>query len=376
MTSRIPFSPPPGKQDQFLHFAIINKAHTQNMEPYIQDITELLQAQGHQLTTEDRGVNFVIHLVDLKDPEPYHRTRPDEFVITFAMLPVGTIDIRATCYVALLKTLSNLFFGILPTEGSHAPKIFHVTPEAGVIQFPFDPAGVVKRMEPVIRAHLVLKNRFMVDLPAESAENFTEVKEYIQFGNKLRQLGVRPTPSSINQLLSSDRMKKTYQFYQGKHLTCGNYSIRAKTPYDDSFWMTARHADKSQINKIGKDILLVSGFAPVSQHLLVSVPPNYDTTARTSVDAFEHYWIYKNLPDVGAIVHLHAWMDNIPLIDKNYPCGSQELAYEVVNLLKKCENPSKAAIGIKNHGITITGESLEEIFSRIEGRLRFQAPIM
>ena len=32
--------------------------------------------------------------------------------------------------------------------------------------------------------------------------------------------------------------------------------------------------------------------------------------------------IYRAHPDVGAILHIHAWMDGIVATDVNYPCGT------------------------------------------------------
>ncbi|HVO73403.1 MAG TPA: hypothetical protein VMT35_05235, partial [Ignavibacteriaceae bacterium] len=62
-------------------------------------------------------------------------------------------------------------------------------------------------------------------------------------------------------------------------------------------------------------------------------------------------------------------MDGILCTRQNYPCGTIELAEEVVGLLHRSDNPSSAVIGLKNHGLTITGKNLEDIFERITGRL-------
>ncbi len=80
--------------------------------------------------------------------------------------------------------------------------------------------------------------------------------------------------------------------------------------------------------------------------------------------------IYRTFPEVGAIIHVHAWMDGVPCTRQNYPCGTIELAREVVDLLKQTENPSQTVVGLKNHGLTITGYDLEDIFSRIRGKLQ------
>jgi ribulose-5-phosphate 4-epimerase/fuculose-1-phosphate aldolase len=94
------------------------------------------------------------------------------------------------------------------------------------------------------------------------------------------------------------------------------------------------------------------------------------------VDAIEHWMIYKEHPSVGAIVHIHAWWsDPIPSTQVNYPCGTYEIAAEVAELVRRAPDPSRAVIGLKNHGLTITGHSIDEIFKRIEGKLVPQVPM-
>ncbi len=83
----------------------------------------------------------------------------------------------------------------------------------------------------------------------------------------------------------------------------------------------------------------------------------------------EHELIYRTYPGVGAIVHAHAWMEGVPCTRQNYPCGTTELAAEVAALLASVPDPVRGAVGLKNHGLTITGRSLAEIFSRVRGKL-------
>lgn len=108
---------------------------------------------------------------------------------------------------------------------------------------------------------------------------------------------------------------------------------------------------------------------------IISQPVSYDPKARVSVDAVEHALIYKTFPDTGAIIHLHAWMNGVLCTHQNHPCGTTELAQEVVDLLKKTNNPESAVVGLKNHGLTITGRSLEEIFIRISCKLKTEVPM-
>jgi len=79
---------------------------------------------------------------------------------------------------------------------------------------------------------------------------------------------------------------------------------------------------------------------------------------------------------VGAVVHVHAWLDGVLCTTQNFPCGTIELAESVMNLLRQTDNPSRTAVGLKNHGLTITGPSLDDIFNRIRGLLRTQVEMM
>jgi ribulose-5-phosphate 4-epimerase/fuculose-1-phosphate aldolase len=140
--------------------------------------------------------------------------------------------------------------------------------------------------------------------------------------------------------------------------------------------MTARGVDKSNLKGIGKDMLLVKGFDKESGEMLVSVPPGYDPRIRVSVDAIEHYLIYREFPETGAIVHVHAWIDDVLCTTQSYPCGTWELAENVVKLLKKTSSPERTEVGLKNHGLTITGPDIKDIFRRIRGRLKTNVPML
>jgi hypothetical protein len=59
----------------------------------------------------------------------------------------------------------------------------------------------------------------------------------------------------------------------------------------------------------------------------------------------------------------------------NYPCGTYELAKEVAELVAAAPDPARAVVGLKNHGLTITGRSLADIFERIDGKILPQVPM-
>jgi ribulose-5-phosphate 4-epimerase/fuculose-1-phosphate aldolase len=94
-----------------------------------------------------------------------------------------------------------------------------------------------------------------------------------------------------------------------------------------------------------------------------------------SVDAIEHWLIYRENPGVGAILHVHAWTDGIRSTEMTYPCGTYEMGRAVADLVRTSPDPVHSIIGLKNHGLTITGNSMEEILQRVTGRLVRNVPM-
>ena len=80
-------------------------------------------------------------------------------------------------------------------------------------------------------------------------------------------------------------------------------------------------------------------------------------------------------PSVGAIMHVHAWVDGVAATEINFPCGTAELAVAVADLIRAAEDPGHAVVGLKNHGLTITGSSLDEIFERVGPHLVRNVPM-
>ncbi|HEX3723819.1 MAG TPA: class II aldolase/adducin family protein, partial [Nitrolancea sp.] len=190
-------------------------------------------------------------------------------------------------------------------------------------------------------------------------------------GRKLDAMNLLPAPFPIHEILAPRELRHVMRLYGIGGLSYGNLSARKD---DSRFWMSASGVNKAKLDVIGQDILLVSGFDPLEPAIILSVPPDLQPR-RVSVDAIEHWMIYHEHPSVGAIVHVHAWMDGISSTEVNYPCGTIQLARAVAELVREAPNPSQAIIGLKNHGVTITGTSMDEIFERIDGKIIPQVPM-
>ena len=115
--------------------------------------------------------------------------------------------------------------------------------------------------------------------------------------------------------------------------------------------MNASGVDKSRLLDIGRDILLVNGYDRERGAMLLSVPPDIEPR-RVSVDAIEHWMIYSEHPAVGAILHVHGWMEGVPCTAFNYPCGTYELAKAVADMDREAEDPARAVdpVSVPDHG--------------------------
>ena len=119
-------------------------------------------------------------------------------------------------------------------------------------------------------------------------------------------LDLLPAPFPIEDLLSERELRHVKRLYGIGGLSYGNLSSRKD---DTRFWMSASGVDKTKLDVPGRDILLVSGYDPVDNKMILSVPPNVEPR-RVSVDAIEHWMIYQAHADIGAILHVHAWVEH------------------------------------------------------------------
>jgi len=226
-------------------------------------------------------------------------------------------------------------------------------------------------LSPLATSRFVLDNIFVPDLPRELWDGDEHTRALREAGKRLQALDLLPAPFPLDKYLPPRELRHLRRLYGIGGLSYGNLSVRRD---EKTFWMSASGVDKSNLEVIGRDILLVVDYDAEKQAMVLSVPADREPR-RVSVDAIEHYMIYREHPEVGAIVHVHAWMDGVPSTQINYPCGTYELATAVAELVRQAPDPSRAVIGLRNHGLTITGRSLDDIFERIEGRIQREVPM-
>ena len=340
-------------------------------------VARLSQALGGYL--ESRGFRFwaepppnvrvVFNMIDAARPRPYRRKAQATFVVSLAELDGKPEDVLKTGYPLLIRSLSNLL--VLFIHAGGRLETHFITPEQGHYELkePFFAAGYMpefyKRLEPIVTSRLVIDNVFDEDLPEELWDGDDKTEQLYLAGRRLAELNLLPAPFPLEEVLSPEDMRQLKRLYNIGGLSYGNLSARRD---ESTFWMSASGVDKSNMRKVGRDIQLIKGFDPERNVIMISAPPGV-APRRVSVDAIEHYLIYREHPRVGAIVHVHAWIEGTRATEVNYPCGTIQLARAVAELIRESEDPARAIVGLKNHGLTITGPDLADIFDRIEGKI-------
>ncbi len=345
---------------------------------FTKGLREVMSQRGHTYVEDPDAASLVVNCFQQDDPRAFRRRGQAVFVVSLTQLAPGERTIREAvpeAYPLLVRSLANLLIGVTGPEASH-PDAHFITPEQGHYRVQgnsdrgdfFD--KVYKRIEPLASSRLVIDNIFEPDLPRELWEGDEITRSIGRAGKRLDALDVLPAPFRMEILSERDR-RHLKRLYGLGGLSYGNISAR----YDETrFWMSASGVDKANLTEVGRDILMVKDYDPVRGAMILSVPEGIDPR-RVSVDAIEHWMIYREHPSVGAILHVHAWMEGVPSTVVNYPCGTYELGGAVAEIVRDHPDPASAVVGLKNHGLTITGVSLDEIFDRIEGRLLKVVPM-
>lgn len=344
---------------------------------FVEGIERELLSHDHAYPANGTSPELVINVIDSARPRPFRRNSQGTFVVSIAQVEHEPEDLLRAAYPVLVRSLSNLLIYLTNTEVG--AKAHFVTLEQGVSSLPLpkgEPgrffAEVYRRLAPLASTRLVINNIFEDDLPEELREGNETTRAIFEAGQWLDRMDLLPAPFPIAEILEERDMMHVRRLFGIGGLSYGNVSAR----HDErSFWMSARGVNKGSLREVGRDILLIKGYVPEEDAMVLSVPAGIEPRA-ASVDSIEHWMLYREHPEIGAIVHVHAWMDGIDSTLVNYPCGTYELADEVAQLARRQPDPARAVIGLRNHGLTITGTSLQDIIERIDGKLIPTVPMM
>ncbi len=351
---------------------------TGKLQWFAGNLERTLIENGHVLLADGVGVpHLIVNFTNANRPRPIRRKAQGTFVVSVVEVDQEPTDILKAAYPILIRSLANLLIYHIAGPGD-TWRTYFVTLEQGYYPVEYEDGddvayfqAIYRRLRPLATSRLVVKNLFSRSLPPELWEGNANTRALRMAGQQLDQMNLLPAPFPIHELLPARDMAHVKRLFGLGGLSYGNLSVREDTR---SFWMSASGVDKGKMQVIGRDMLLITGFDPERSAIHASVPPHVEPR-RASVDAIEHWMLYKEHPEIGAIIHVHAWMEGIPSTRVNYPCGTAELAQEVAELVRRHPDPSQAVIGLRNHGLTITGRSLDDIMARISGRLLPQVPM-
>lgn len=317
---------------------------------------------------EGDGAKLIVNVVDVEHPRPFRRHARGTYSATiYDATADDAASVLASSYPLLVRSLANI---VLANVGD---AVWFTTMERGNYRASGTPLSevVIERLLPLATARLVIENEFRRDLEPGLWEGNAHTREIAEAGKRIDELGLLPAPFPIEELLDEQDLRHVKRLYGIGGLSYGNLSARQDAR---RFWMSASGVDKARLEVPGRDMLLVSDYDVARGAIVLSVPPDVEPR-RVSVDAIEHWMIYQAHPDVGAILHVHAWLEGIPTTEFNYPCGTEELATSVANAIDSTRDPAHAVIGLTNHGITATGDTLSEILERIGPRLLARVPM-
>ncbi len=358
-------------------FAVNGSALATLQEWFVNGVERELESHGHPRPHNGTPPELVINVIDPARPRPFRRNAQGTFVVSIVQVEHEPEDLLRAAYPVLVRSLSNLLIYLTNTE--LGAKAHFVTLEQGFSSVPMPKgdssrffADVYQRLAPLASTRLVINNVFRDDLAEELREGNETTRALFEAGRWLDQMDLLPAPFPIAEILEERDMLHVRRLFGIGGLSYGNLSVRNDS---ESFWMSARGVDKGNLKEVGRDILLIRDYLPEEDAMVVSVPAGVEPRA-ASVDAIEHWMLYREHPGIGAIIHVHAWMDGIDSTLINYPCGTYELAHEVAQLARRQPDPARAVIGLRNHGLTVTGRDLNDIIERIDGRLLPTVPMM
>ncbi len=338
-----------------------------------QGLVQVMQQAGHELTADLDSAELVFHAVDTVQPRPFRRRAKAVFVVGMVEGPrLPEAALRQT-YPILVRSLANMLLYGGPGD---PPWMVITTPELGCATVTGEARAwyelLYARIAPLATSHLVIDNLFDADLPIE-LEGGTPITAQIQRASRvLDGWHLFPAPYPVAEMLPAEDYRHLRRVFGIGGLSYGNISARHQ---GEQFWMSASGIDKGKIGRVGHDILLVKGYDREHNAMRLSVRPGTQPL-RVSVDAVEHWGVYRAHPEIGAMIHIHAWMDGILSTTVNYPCGTVEMGEAMSALLSQDPHPGRTVIGLRNHGITATGPDLDDILERLEGRVIPTVPML
>lgn len=339
-------------------------------------LRQAFRASGHpEVPGEAASPRLVLYPVGGERIQAYRRVSRRTFVVALAEHRDPRQTPLEAGYPYLVRALANLC--LLVSGDSGDLRVHAVTPERGAypvgqgLQGRQLAAAVYRHLVPLAQARLVIENQFCHNLPEDLWRGNAALEQLRRGSQWLTAQGLLVAPFDLTALLAPDDVEHVRRLFGLGALSYGNLSVREG---DTGFWMTARGGDKRRLEAPGRDFALVTGVDLAQGAVLVRVPSDCLRPNRVSVDAVQHWLIYRQQPEVGAVLHVHAWLPEATVTATNYPCGTYELAMEVAAAVAAAPDPVRATVGLRNHGLVLTGPTMDDVLERVAGRLQRAVP--
>jgi len=349
-----------------LDFSFHGTAWDLCMVRFDEALAAALEGAGHRrVLLSHKGAHLVLAHIDPLDPKLYLRPDTGVFVVALLRQPRPPENIEAFALEWIVRSLAHLVIVVAGPEASPETYVRTLDRSLEHISAPaWSPrlfAQLLDRMR-LLDVHLVLDNIFDRDLEAELREGGAALPAMRRAALRLAEVGGLSAGPSVAEMLSHQEQRHLERLFQGSRFSYGNLSLRQD---EQRFWMSTSGVDWQHVEMVGRDVQLVKGYDAPSRALLVSVPTGV-RPRRVSADALTHHLIYRGNPAIGAIVHLHAWLEDLQAVAPDYARGSLERAQSIATLVEASPDPLHAAIGIERHGVIMTGEDLDEILARVD----------
>ena len=185
-------------------------------------------------------------------------------------------------------------------------------------------------------------------------------------GVKFRVIFLEHKPISSKKIMEMLKASRSLQeFSRGNE---GNISLR----FQEGMLISAAGSNLGKLDK--EDIVYVKNYDML--HNTAYIYGKKEPSSETPM----HWLIYKEMKNVGAILHIHdsLVLENekiilklgIKMTEKEYSYGTISLAKEALRTLMKSEN---GYIILRNHGSLIVGKNLSEVIDKafsVRGKLR------
>lgn len=346
-----------------------NGSPSPSLETLARNLKPVFEDNGYRYEQKTSTPRVAFNFLSADGLKAYRRNMPETFVLSLMDAQEAPQDPIGTWYPYLVRTLSNMLLVYVPGKQVHFFTLdlgYFVEPEGKNFH-----QRLFERIHPMASSTLVVRNRFEPDLEPQLWQGDEFTRELSRAGERLGEWDLLPAAFPIDKILPPEDFRHVKRLYGIGGLSYGNLSVRKD---ERRFWMSASGVDKSKLHEIGTEILMVKNYDETENAIVLSVPPDVEPR-RVSVDAIEHWLIYREHPEVGAIIHVHAWLEGVPTTLFHYPCGTYELGQAVAEKVRENSDPANVVVGLKNHGLTVTGRNLAHILERIDGKLLKHVPM-